>query len=346
MRSCSVGQFHGTSLTISAVFLVSPQSELQQLAGQAIQAEAAYGTGQAMTVPGQWMTVPPGYVAAEGVPPGLEVLAMVDGLMIHQQVEKLEAAAQAFGISYESNNKYNISNRVGIQVYQAHEETGFCWRCCCGSLRPAHIKMFDATGHQVLAMKRKFRWLPCAWFECCRETVDVYHGTMETGTIIGQVTQPVCGGCFTPRLNILNAAGEKDLGVKGHFCIGECCGSTFDVEGSDESKVGEVKKLGANSFTEFAKETLTDADRFVINFPQDLKVETKATALMALLVIDFIFYENGGSANAALDGSCTVDCCTMYCCGCPLPCRFTCGGSQPGDDGGDGGAPVSDEIDR
>ncbi|CAM9163541.1 unnamed protein product [Choristocarpus tenellus] len=123
-------------------------------------------------------------------------------------------------------------------------------------------------------MKRKFRWCPCAWFGCCLEDVEVFHGPMEREQLIGRITQPPCGGCCTPRLNIFNGDGQKELGVKGQCCIGDFCGATFDVEGSDHTKVGEVKKLGSDSISEFAKDTLTDADRFVITFPLDLKVSS------------------------------------------------------------------------
>ncbi|CAM9974973.1 unnamed protein product, partial [Choristocarpus tenellus] len=144
---------------------------------------------------GNWINAQ-GVPMVPGVPSGLEVLAMVDGLMIHQQVEKLEAIAQAIGIGFEGNNKYNISNRVGVQMFQAVEQTGFCWRCCCGALRPAHIRMFDATGHEAWKIQIPL-WCPCAWSSCCLEDVSVYHGPKEQGRLIGRVTQPGCGGCCT-----------------------------------------------------------------------------------------------------------------------------------------------------
>ena len=56
-------------------------------------------------------------------------------------------------------------------------------------------------------------------------------------------------------------------------------------------QVGEVKKLAPSSLADIAKEIATDADKFTISFPQDLKVETKATALVALLVVDLLFFE-------------------------------------------------------
>lgn len=34
-----------------------------------------------------------------------QILAMVDGLMVHQEVETLEAIANAIGIGYEGNNQ-------------------------------------------------------------------------------------------------------------------------------------------------------------------------------------------------------------------------------------------------
>ncbi|CAM9768114.1 unnamed protein product [Pylaiella littoralis] len=301
---------------------------------------------------GGWLHVPAGYELPEGIPKGLEILAMVDGLMVHQEVETLEAIANAIGIGYEGNNQYKISNRVGVHVYQAVEDTNFCWRCCCTQLRPVHMKVFDQTGAQVLAFQRHFRLFPCAWFEPCRENVTVFHGAKEDGKIIGRVTQSCCGGCCTPKLNILSRKGDRELIVKGPCVIGDCCGVRFDVLTDSKKRVGEVKKLAPSSLADIAKEIATDADKFTISFPQDLKVETKATALVSLLLVDLLFFENGGNTNRNLDGTCTIDLCVMFCCGCPVPCRVTVNGIG-GPDGvvpvvpGLGkGAPVADEIVR
>ncbi|CAM9771128.1 unnamed protein product [Sphacelaria rigidula] len=272
---------------------------------------------------------------------------MVDGLMVHQEVETLEAIANAIGIGYEGNNQYKISNRAGVHVYQAVEDTGFCWRCCCTQLRPVHMKVFDQWGTQVLAFQRHFRMFPCAWFECCRENVTVFHGPKEEGRVIGRVTQSCCGGCCTPKLNVLSKKGERELMVKGPCIIGDCCGVKFDVLTDKKKKVGEVKKLAPASLADIAKEIATDADKFTISFPMDLKVETKATALVALLIIDLLFFEYGGNTNRNMDGSCTIDLCVMFCCGCPIPCRVTVNGiGGVGEKGGAGGAPEAEKIER
>lgn len=39
------------------------------------------------------------------------------------------------------------------------------------------------------------------------------------------------------------------------------------------AQVGEVKKLAPGSFADILKEVATDADKFTIQFPQDLKVK-------------------------------------------------------------------------
>lgn len=52
-------------------------------------------------------------------------------------------------------HRYKISNRAGVHVYQAVEDTGFCWRCCCTQLRPVHMKVYDQTGSQVRGMSKR-----------------------------------------------------------------------------------------------------------------------------------------------------------------------------------------------
>lgn len=46
-------------------------------------------------------------------------------------------------------------------------------------------------------------------------------------------------------------------------------------------------------------------------YPLSGQVETKATALVALLVVDLLFFEYGGNTNRNIDGTCTIDLCVM-----------------------------------
>lgn len=93
---------------------------------------------------------------------------------------------------------------------------------------------------QVLAYERHFRLFPCAWFQPCRENVTVFLGSKDDGNVIGRVTQSCCGGCFEPKLNILDKEWKRQLVMKGPCIVTDCCGAKFDVhsETGDNIKVG------------------------------------------------------------------------------------------------------------
>lgn len=67
--------------------------------------------------------------------------------------------------------------------------------------------------------------------------MTVFHGPKEEGRVIGRVTQSCCGGCCTPKLNVLSKKGERELMVKGPCIIGDCCGVKFDVLTDKKKKV-------------------------------------------------------------------------------------------------------------
>ena len=63
-------------------------------------------------------------------PQGLEYLTAVDQLLVQQQVELAEVL-----FSFETQNKYQVKNSVGQQVYFATEDTNCCNRNCLGAKR-------------------------------------------------------------------------------------------------------------------------------------------------------------------------------------------------------------------
>lgn len=284
--------------------------------------------GHLASAPQVGLALPARCKLPEGIPKGLEILAKVSGLKVEQEVEALEAAANAFGIGYEGNNRYIISDYSGsTQLYKVEEDTIFFWRCCCTQLRPAHMKVYDHSRNEVLSFQRHFRCFPCAWFEPCRENVTVYHGSKDDGKRIGRVVQPCCGGYCKPKLYVLDKNGRRELVIRGPCIIVDACGAKFEVlTDKRKGRVGEIKKFAPEDITDIFKEIATDADKFNLQFPQDLKVETKATALVALFVLDLLFFEYGGNSNRNLDGSVTFDLCVAFCCGCPLPCRIIING--------------------
>ncbi|CAM9877943.1 unnamed protein product [Choristocarpus tenellus] len=63
---------------------------------------------------GHWMDAK-GVPKIPGVPSGLEVLDMLDGLMMHQRIEKLEATAQAIVTDFEGKSMCVIPTKDGFQ---------------------------------------------------------------------------------------------------------------------------------------------------------------------------------------------------------------------------------------
>ncbi|XP_023223588.1 phospholipid scramblase 2-like isoform X2 [Centruroides sculpturatus] len=236
-------------------------------------------TGGAPMAPGSWMPVP---AAPVNCPPGLEYLTMIDQLLVHQQVELLEAF-----IGFESANKYEVKNSVGQKVYFAAEDNDCLTRNCCGPMRPFDMKILNNFGNEVLHLNRPLRCDSC-WFPCCLQKMEV---SSPPGTVIGYVTQE--WSILVPKFRIENAAGDSVLRIEGPFCTFSICGDVeFKVLSNDGStEVGKISK----QWTGFVKETFTDTDNFGISFPMDLDVKIKAVLLGACFLIDFMFFEKSGN---------------------------------------------------
>jgi hypothetical protein len=293
-----------------------------------------------------WAEIAPDVEVPSDVPSGLAILTAIDSLKIHQEVEYAEAAAQALGVGYESNNRYKVMDASGNVMFRVVEDTGFCWRCCCQSLRPFNLMLFDAQGNQVMTMHRHFKWCACSWFGPCLEDIQVYEGRHDrdnesTEGMIGRVTQDPCGGWFTPTIFSSSPEGQHQLSIEGPFMVGKFCDSTFHVKSNDGTNIGAVSRLISGA-GDVGKQVLTDADTFAMTFPTDLSVNTKATVLASMFLIDFMFFETGGSVKADLvDQSVSFHLCTCYCCGCPCPCSITVGGNN-----NNGGPPVAAQMQR
>ncbi|XP_013384452.1 phospholipid scramblase 2 isoform X1 [Lingula anatina] len=237
----------------------------------------------------QWMVRPQGI---PGCPPGLEYLTQVDQLLVHQQVELLEAFT-----GWETKNKYQVKNSLGQQVYFAAEESDMCMRQCCGPGRGFQMHITDNMGQEVVRVNREFKccagccW--CAGADCCAMEVSVES---PPGQVVGHVRQATSG--WAPKYTIMDAGMKTIFEVNGPCCIcqGPCC--TWDQDfvitppgGGEE--VGKISK----QWTGLIKEMFTDADNFGVTFPMDLDVKLKATLLGAVFLIDFMYFEQQNNNN-------------------------------------------------
>ncbi|KAF6020102.1 hypothetical protein EB796_021599 [Bugula neritina] len=227
--------------------------------------------------------------APPNCPPGLEYLALVDQLLVHQQTELLEAF-----IGFETNNKYDIKNSMGQRVYLAAEDNDCCSRNVCGASRPFDIKILDNNQREVMHLSRPLRCSTC-WCPCFLQRVEVQA---PPGEVIGYVKQgwSIC----KPKFWIQNAAGEDILRIDGPCFTCSICGDVeFDVSSHDgSSPVGRISK----QWSGLIKEAFTDADNFGVTFPIDLDVRVKATTLAATFLIDFMFFEKKGNEEKDAPG--------------------------------------------
>ncbi|XP_066578610.1 phospholipid scramblase 2 [Amia ocellicauda] len=223
-------------------------------------------------------------VSPVGVPPGLEYLAQIDQILIHQKVELLEVF-----IGFETNNQYEIKNSLGQKIYKAKEKNDCCTRNCCGSLRSFDMKIKDITDREVIRLVRPFRCATC-WCPCCLQEMEVQA---PPGTTIGYVQQD--WHPFLPKFSIQNANKETLLRLQGPCFACNCCGDVnFELKGRDgDASIGRISK----QWSGLLKEVFTDTDNFGIQFPMDLDVKMKAVLMGACFLIDFMFFEKVGDTN-------------------------------------------------
>ncbi|XP_017744801.1 PREDICTED: phospholipid scramblase 2 isoform X2 [Rhinopithecus bieti] len=198
-----------------------------------------------------WMPAPPPPL---NCPPGLEYLSQIDMILIHQQIELLEA-----------------------------EDTNFCTRNCCGRSRPFTLRITDNVGREVITLERPLR-CNCCCCPCCLQEIEIQA---PPGVPVGYVTQ-TWHPCLT-KFTIKNQNREDVLKISGPCIVCSCfAGVDFEITSLDEQTVvGRISK----HWSGLLREAFTDADNFGIQFPRDLDVKLKAVMIGACFLIDYMFFE-------------------------------------------------------
>ncbi|XP_065217627.1 phospholipid scramblase 1-like [Planococcus citri] len=226
-----------------------------------------------------WMAAP---AQALGPAPGLDYLANVGYIFVEQEVELVEAF---FG--WESNNRYQIKNHFGQNLFYAEERTGFFNRWCCNTRRSFTIKIFDYYQNEIMRLSRRLAFNTC-FCPCYLQRLEVQ---VPPGNVIGTVNQT--WSCLTPSFDIRNELGYTMFLLRGPICKYSICG---DIEfkfytPEDKQEVGKISK----KWSGFMKEMFTDADHFGISFPVELDIRTKAIMIGACFLIDFMYFEEAPS---------------------------------------------------
>ncbi|XP_034517758.1 phospholipid scramblase 1 isoform X4 [Ailuropoda melanoleuca] len=127
-----------------------------------------------------WMPAPPPPLDC---PPGLEYLSQIDQILVHQQIELLEALT-----GFETNNKYEIKNSFGQRIYFATEDTDFCTRNCCGDSRPFTMRILDNMGREVITLERPLK-CDCCCCPCCLQEIK----SLDEENVVGKISKQWTG---------------------------------------------------------------------------------------------------------------------------------------------------------
>uniref|UniRef100_A0A8C2FYN4 Phospholipid scramblase n=1 Tax=Cyprinus carpio TaxID=7962 RepID=A0A8C2FYN4_CYPCA len=182
----------------------------------------------------------------------------------------------------ESNNKYEIRNSMGQNVFYAVEENDCLTRQCCGPLRSFTIRILDNFGQEIITVSRPLKCMSC-FFPCCLQELEIQAPPGNTVGYVLQQWHP-----FLPKFTIENEHREPVLKLQGPFCGWSCLPDVdFEILTMDEVSIGKISK----QWTGLLREAFTDSDNFGIQFPMDLDVRMKAVMIGACFLIDFMFFE-------------------------------------------------------
>lgn len=87
-------------------------------------------------------------------------------------------------VGFESNNKYEIKNSIGQNVFYAVEENDCLTRQCCGPLRSFTIRILDNFGQEVITVSRPLKCMSC-FFPCCLQEVSAPREPQLTKVLYG-----------------------------------------------------------------------------------------------------------------------------------------------------------------
>ena len=67
---------------------------------------------------------------------------------------------------WEYQNKYDVFDEQGGNIFFLKEESGCLDRCCCANARALEVSFQDLQGNELLRFDRPLRCMECP-FDCC-----------------------------------------------------------------------------------------------------------------------------------------------------------------------------------
>ena len=199
----------------------------------------------------------------------MDGLSSISGLVVSQHKEWGEILT-----SFETKNRYAISDVSGRRLYLAAEEAGSTLlRWFLKALRPFTITVLTEDGRVVLRVMRPFRF----YFH----RAEVFD---SRGQSLGVIERRF--SILRRVYSVFNRSGEEVYQLFGPLLHPW----TFQIR-KDAVEVGKITK----KWSGLLKEGFTDADNFGVMFPAEWDVKSKALFLGAVFLIDFVHFENKGN---------------------------------------------------
>jgi len=216
----------------------------------------------------------------EPVLTGLGPLKSSRQLMIKQKVQTCEVLTGC-----EQENRFTITGQEEEVLYWAKEHSGWCERFWCGNVRSFDMTVTDQTTNEVMRLYRPLTCQGCccsALYPHCTQALTVSVNGVTVGTVRERATW------INPVYHVFDSVGNQLLKIRGPACHINLCGDVeFRVMDVEDVEVGRIAKKWMGCF----KETLTDADNFVIDFNDGLCIDTKVLIVAATFLIDMMYFE-------------------------------------------------------
>ncbi|XP_023336636.1 phospholipid scramblase 3 [Eurytemora carolleeae] len=225
---------------------------------------------------------------------GTEELEKTDRVLVQQLGEYSEQGNKCCCCcnNYEGENEFEITDRFGHQIFHAKEESGFCGRQCCNSLRGFEMFLSDRQGKDCIKISRPTRFDNCLICPCLLQSMVVES---PIGVVVGKVEQKLT--LFSPEYEVLDADDTPVFNIEGPSTCkccscGCCCGGSRNIvfkiiSKTNNEQVGSISK----SWNGVLKDVLPKADRFSVDFPPDIDIGMKASLLAATFLIDYLHFE-------------------------------------------------------
>ena len=210
--------------------------------------------------------------------------------------------------SCETQNKYVVypahadGSKRKESIFKAKEKSSCISRTCLsGVCRPFNVKLeHEEHGGKFLWLHRE-----CTCTLCClnRPSMDVYccEGSKEPGDLIGKIVNPFT--CLSKEVQIFDSQNVLKYVIEAESCqLGLWCKCPCESCQTIEFQILDANRNRTNcrlmkKSPGCLKAAISDADNFSLIFPHKATSEERALLMAAVIMIDFMYFEENPSKN-------------------------------------------------